>query len=132
MPDSETESPLFDSRPAAFIAYTLIIMTKMEATQVRRHFADELSKVAYGKQPLVIERNGKALVAVIPLEDFALLEKILEKRREEREDRDDLAAYRAAKVEMRRAGEKTIEWNNLKQGRLTKAAARSKAVKRDR
>ncbi len=91
--------------------YTLYEMTtKMEATKVRNHFAEELSKVAFGKQRLVIERNGKPLVAVVPFEELALLEGLSEQE----EDRRDVAAYRQAKAEMARTGERPIPWARFK------------------
>ena len=83
----------------------------MEATQVRRHFAEAMSKVAFGKQRLLIERNGKPLVAVVPMEEFVLLEEYVEQL----EDRLDLAAYKKAKAEMERSGEKPIPWEQFKQ-----------------
>jgi prevent-host-death family protein len=83
---------------------------KMEATRVRRHFAEEMSKVAYGKQRLVIERNGKPLVAVVPMEEFLLLEEYIEQL----EERLDVAAYKHAKAEMRRTGEQPISWERFK------------------
>ncbi len=82
----------------------------MEATKVRRHFAEEMSKVAFGKQRLVIERNGKPLVAVVPMEEFTLLEEHLEQL----EDQLDLEAYKEAKAEMERTGEKPIPWDRFK------------------
>ncbi len=84
--------------------------TKMEATKVRRHFAEEMSKVAFGKQRLVIERNGKPLVAVVPVEELALLEEYVEQL----EDRLDVEAYKKAKAEMKRTGEKPIPWEQFK------------------
>jgi prevent-host-death family protein len=83
---------------------------KMEATKVRRHFAEEMSKVAFGKQRLVIERNGKPLVAVVPMEEFVLLEEYIEQL----EDRLDLEAYKHAKAEMLRTGEKPVSWQQFK------------------
>ena len=106
--------------------YTLIIMIaiKMEATKVRRHFAEEMSKVAFGKQRLLIERNGKPLVAVVPMEEFALLEEYVEKL----EDRLDLEAYKEAKAEMERTGEKPIPWEQFKREHgLTDDAGRKKS-----
>ena len=88
----------------------IMSISKMEATKVRRHFAEEMSKVAYGKQRLVIERNGKPLVAVVPIEDLALLEEY----EAQREERDDVKAYEAAKAEMERTGDKPIPWERFK------------------
>src|SRR5258708_32675160 len=87
--------------------------TKMEATKVRRNFAEEMSKVAFGKQRLGIERNGKPLVAVVPMEELALLEEYVEQL----EDRLDVKAYREAKAEMKRTGEQPSPWQRVKHAR---------------
>ena len=84
--------------------------TTMESTKVRRHFAEEMSKVAFGKDRLLIRRNGKPLVAVVPVEEFA----IFEKHMEQLEERLDLEAYTEAKAEMARTGEKPIPWKQFK------------------
>src|SRR5260221_8180397 len=100
--------------------------TKMEATKVRRNFAEEMSKVAFGKQRLLIERNGKPLVAVVPMEEFALLEEYVEKL----EDRLDLEAYKGAKAEMKRTGEKPIPWEQFKRDHGLAGEADGKKPKR--
>jgi prevent-host-death family protein len=62
----------------------------------RQHFADLIDQVARRKDRIVLTRRRKPLVAVVPIEDMALLEEI--------EDREDLRAARAALREARRDG----------------------------
>jgi prevent-host-death family protein len=63
-------------------------MTVFDASQARASFSELTSKVAYGKERVVISRKGKRLVAVVPIEDLELLEAL--------EDKGDLAAARKA------------------------------------
>ena len=48
--------------------------TKETAARARRSFSDIVNRAAYGKERVVIERRGKRLAAVVPLEDLDLLE----------------------------------------------------------
>ena len=50
----------------------------------RQHFSDLINRVAYGKDRVLLTRRNRPLVAVVPIEDIALLEEI--------EDREDLNA----------------------------------------
>ena len=49
-------------------------MIKVEATAARNGFSDLLSKVQYGADRVLIERRGKDVAALIPVEDLRLLE----------------------------------------------------------
>ena len=60
----------------------------MKASDVRRNFADTLSRVAYGGERIVLHRNKKPVAVIISLEDMNILRAI--------EDRIDLVAARAA------------------------------------
>ena len=53
------------------------IGNKMEITvsEVRKNLSDIISEVAFGKKRFVINRRGKKLVAIIPLEDLEQLER---------------------------------------------------------
>lgn len=70
----------------------------------RQNFSDLINRVAYGKDRVLLTRRSRALAAVVPIEDIALLEKI--------EDREDLKAARSALREVKRKG--TIPWTRLK------------------
>lgn len=47
---------------------------RIAASLLRTDMADVLNRVAYGRERVVLERYGKDLVAVVPLEDLRLLE----------------------------------------------------------
>lgn len=76
-------------------------MARLSASQVREHFSDTLNRVAYRGERIVLRRRGKDLAAVVPIEDFALLEEL--------ENRLDLAAAHKA---LKDKG--TIPWSKLK------------------
>ena len=61
---------------------------KIDVSHARREFADLLSRVGYGRDRVVLCRNGKEIVAIIPLEDLQFLESL--------EDEYEVAACRRA------------------------------------
>jgi prevent-host-death family protein len=65
-------------------------MAQMAASAAREEFAEVLNRVAYGKERIVLHRHGKPLVAIIPMEDLQLLERLIE----EEEDRIDVEEAR--------------------------------------
>jgi len=79
-------------------------ITGREITEVRHNFSEVVNQVAYGKDRVVITRHGKQLVALVPIEDFELLEAL--------EDRIDLEKTRAALIEAREQG--SIPWEQVK------------------
>lgn len=70
----------------------------------RQNFSELINRVAYGKDRVLLTRRSRPLVAVVPIEDIALLEAM--------EDRDDLKAARAALREVKHKG--TIPWTRMK------------------
>lgn len=54
----------------------------VEATELRRSLSEKLNQVAYAKERVIITRHGKAVAALVPIEDAQLLEEL--------EDRIDL------------------------------------------
>jgi prevent-host-death family protein len=70
----------------------------------RQNFSELINRVAYGKDRVLLTRRSRPLVAVVPIEDIALLEAM--------EDRDDLKAARVALREVKRKG--TIPWMRMK------------------
>jgi len=54
-------------------------MKKIEATKARQQFADTLNRVAYGRVRIVVRRRGKAIAAVVPVDDIALIKRCEEK-----------------------------------------------------
>lgn len=76
-------------------------MKTLEASELRQQIADALNTVAYAGQRIVINRHGKRVAVLVPVEDLALLEAI--------EDRVDLAAAKKALKEKGR-----IPWADVK------------------
>ena len=52
-------------------------MPRMTMTAARRELSEAVNKLVYGKgEPIVLSRRGKDLAAIIPLEEFKLLEEV--------------------------------------------------------
>ena len=79
-------------------------MSSITAAKARDNFSDVLSSVAFSKERVVLTRRGKRLVAVVPMEDFDLIERL--------EDRMDLDAARAALSDAKKHG--TVSWERIK------------------
>lgn len=63
-------------------------MGSLNISEVRNNFAEIINRVSYGKERVVIERRGKDLVAIMPVEDLKLLERLIEAE-EDRIDQED-------------------------------------------
>jgi antitoxin (DNA-binding transcriptional repressor) of toxin-antitoxin stability system len=63
-------------------------MTTLDVTKVRALLSDTLNSVAYKGKRVVLKKHGKALCALVPMEDLELLERL--------EDTIDLEAARRA------------------------------------
>ncbi|MDO8501609.1 MAG: type II toxin-antitoxin system Phd/YefM family antitoxin [Gemmatimonadaceae bacterium] len=74
----------------------------MPATEARNRFADIVNDVAYRGERVVLQRHGKDIAAIVPVEDLALLEAL--------EDKIDLDAARKAL----RQKEPAVSWAKLK------------------
>jgi prevent-host-death family protein len=66
-------------------------MTTIPISEAREHLADLGNRVSLRGERLVVQRRGRRLFALVPVEDVELLERL--------EDRLDLDAIRAAKDE---------------------------------
>ncbi len=66
-------------------------MTTVPITEAREHLADLGNRVCLRGERVVVERRGKNLFALVPVEDVELLERL--------EDKLDLDAVRAARDE---------------------------------
>jgi PHD/YefM family antitoxin component YafN of YafNO toxin-antitoxin module len=76
------------------------------ATQkTRRTVSNSLTRVVTKRERVVVHRRGKAVAALIPLEDLALLEEL--------EDQKDVEEYRAAKAEWEREGRQTTSLDDV-------------------
>lgn len=80
-------------------------MTALAVSKAREDFSETVNRVAYTKERILVERRGKVLAAVVPVEDFELLRDL--------EDRMDLSDARAAIAEAKKKGIKS--WSVLKQ-----------------
>lgn len=80
-------------------------VTKLTVGQVRDQFSDTLNQVAYRGDRIIIERRGKDVAAVVPIEDLELLQLL--------EDRIDLEAARNALAEV--AADGTVSWDEMKE-----------------
>ena len=59
-------------------------MSSLTASKARQEFADLLNRVAYKGERILIERNGKDVAALVPVEDLTLLEELTEEERKRR------------------------------------------------
>lgn len=73
-------------------------MSRLSASAARDDFSETLNRVAYKGERILLERRGKDVAALVPMEDLELLEKL--------EDRMDLEEARKA---LREPGSVTLE-----------------------
>ena len=71
-------------------------MTRLSTTEARDHLAEILNKVAYKEERIILHRRGKNIVAVVPISDLELLEKL--------EDRLDIEDVHKALDEVEKEG----------------------------
>jgi PHD/YefM family antitoxin component YafN of YafNO toxin-antitoxin module len=81
-------------------------MPRAATQKTHRTVANSLTRVVTRRERVVVHRRGKAVAALIPLEDLALLEEL--------EDQRDVEEYQAAKAEWERDGRKTVPWAKIK------------------
>ena len=79
---------------------------RTSVVDLRKTMSDTINRVAFEKERVILERNGKDMLALVPMDDLALLEKL--------EDEADVKAARAALAEIHRTGEKPIPWEQVK------------------
>ena len=83
-------------------------MANVSTVEARNEFSTLVNRVAFGKERVVLTRRGKKLMAMVPLEDLELLERLLERL----EDQADVEDAREALAEARRVG--TISLRQLR------------------
>ena len=66
-------------------------MVQISTADAREGFADVINRTSFGKERFVLTRRGKKLAAIVPVEDFELLEYL--------EDRQDLQEAKQILVE---------------------------------
>ena len=79
-------------------------MPKAAASEARGRFSELVNRAAYMGERTVIRRRGKGMAAIVPIEDFELLEKV--------EDLVDRDVLKKARAEVRKKG--TIPWEKVK------------------
>ena len=78
--------------------------TKISVSDARNRFAELVNRVAYAGERVRVVRRGRALAAVVPMEDVELLEAL--------EDELDLAAAREALADP--ANAQRIPWDRVR------------------
>lgn len=79
-------------------------MQPITAAEARRNMAELVNRAAYGGERFVVTRHGKELVAIVPLQDATLLDRLrglLEARE-----------YEAALREIQEEG--TVTWDEVR------------------
>ena len=79
-------------------------MTHVSAGQLHDDLDTTIRRIANDHERIILRRNGKNRVALVPMKDLALLEAI--------EDREDLEDVRAIREEIKREG--TVPWETVK------------------
>ncbi len=77
----------------------------MNVVEIRNNLADAINRVAYAGERIILERRGKGVVALVSMDDLALLE--------EMENRSDI---RAAKKALKEKGGVTLDEYKKKHG----------------
>lgn len=81
-------------------------MSRLAPQKTHRTVTNSLTRVVTKRERVVVHQRGKAVAALIPLEDLALLEEL--------EDQRDAEDFRVAKEEWEREGRKTVPWEKIK------------------
>jgi prevent-host-death family protein len=81
-------------------------MIKRGTGDLRANFADVINRVRYSRERVRLQRRGKDVAAIVPIEDLDLLELL--------EDRIDLIEARKALAEAKRKGQRPIAWEKAK------------------
>ena len=75
-------------------------MQVLTVSEARKGFADTVNRVVYTKERVLVERHGKVVMGMVPVEDIELLREL--------EDRIDLEEARAALAEAKKKGTKSL------------------------
>jgi len=77
-------------------------MIEISTAEARDQFSEIVNKAAYGKERMIVTRRGKALAALIPIEDLRILE--------EMEDRKDVEDANRILAEAEAKNEKPVSY----------------------
>ena len=75
-------------------------MASITTVSARNDFSTVLNRAAFGKERVILKRRGKAIAAVVPIDDVVLLQSL--------EDKLDIADALAARKEARKKGAKSL------------------------
>ena len=78
-------------------------MTTVSIVDMRKHFAEVINRATYKKERFVLMRHNKPVVAIVPMEDYELLEAL-----EDRIDTDDALAV------LRDPAREFLDWDEVK------------------
>jgi prevent-host-death family protein len=79
-------------------------MLYISTKEARGRFSDVINRTAFATERIVLTRRGKAVAAVVPIEDLELLENL--------EDQIDLDDARGALKDVKKKGTKS--WEKIK------------------
>lgn len=74
----------------------------VSVSQARDNFAELVNRAAYKEQRVIVTRRGRAIAAIVPIEDVAYLERL--------EDEYDVKMAHEARAE----GDELIPWESIK------------------
>ena len=89
---------------------------EVTTTEFRDRAAEVINQAAYGKRRTLITRHGKALAAVVPVEDLERLEAL--------EEAADARTAAAVLARMERTGDRGIAWIEARRGLTRKKTRR--------
>ncbi len=76
-------------------------MGNPEGKKERDGFADAINRAAFGQERVLLRRRGRAVAAVVPIEDLRFLEDL--------EDRIDLVEAKAALAQANKKGAQSLD-----------------------
>ncbi len=79
-------------------------MANISTKEARGQLSTVISRAAFAKERTILTRHGKAVAAVVPIEDLEFLEKL--------EERIDIEDARAALTDVKKKG--AVSWNKIK------------------
>ncbi len=80
---------------------------RLSTSEARQQFAELINRAAYRGERFVVQRRKKPVAAVIPIEEYELLERMIEQR----ENEIDVRLARKARKEKGR-----VPWQQVKKG----------------
>lgn len=83
-------------------------MPRLNVMDARKTFGKTVNRVAFGKERIILERRGEDVVAMVPVEDVLLLERLAE------EEEDRLDAADADRILSAAKPEDFIPWEKVK------------------